>query len=387
MAWEHYAAVPGGDRASLVVVDGRLPSVTIDSYRLPDALAALAPAVGEPVYLRPSAHVEREPDHYLRLHEFDAGGRGELLPLDRADPTKLAPPELRPSLERWLDEQRGAPVPTERPPWACPGWHAEAEAWVGCKLRPHRLWPLSAVLCGERDGKRIWLKAVFPLFHHEPAVTAALAREHGGALPEVLGIDEARGWLLMGELDAAEARSAAVLRTVRELHDEWSGRHDELLALGAPRRTLDVLGSSVAELVRDVALEHADAIPALEAACRDLAAHGIAETIVHGDLHPGNAVVGEHGQAVIFDWSDTCIAHPLFDVHLFLFCFADEARREERREAYGVGADALRAAAAPSWLHQAVSYRGINAGLEPGDRWWFAGEERRWIERAVELVM
>jgi hypothetical protein len=48
--------------------------------------------------------------------------------------------------------------------------------------------------------------------------------------------------------------------------------------------------------------------------------------------------------------------------------------------------EALRAAAAPSWLHQAVSYRGINACLEPGDRWWFAGEERRWIERAVKLV-
>jgi len=45
MAWERYAAVPGGDGTSLVVVDGRLPSATIDSYRLPDALAALASSV------------------------------------------------------------------------------------------------------------------------------------------------------------------------------------------------------------------------------------------------------------------------------------------------------------------------------------------------------
>jgi hypothetical protein len=386
MAWEHYAAVPGGDGTSLVVVDGRLPSATIDSYRLPDALAALAPAIGAPVYLRPGAHVEREPDHYLRLHEFDAGGGGELLRLDRADPAKLAPPELRPSLERWLAEQRGAPVPTERPPWARPGWHAEAEAWVGCKLRPHRLWPLSAVLCGERDGEQVWLKAAFPLFHHEPAVTAALAREHGGALPEVLGINEARGWLLMGELEGTQVASALVLRTVRDLHDAWTGRDDELLGLRAPRRTLDVLESSVAELVRDVAPECAEAIPTLEAACRDLAAHGIAETIVHGDLHPGNAVVGENGQAVIFDWSDTCIAHPLFDVHLFLFWIEDEAVREELRETYGAGAEALRAAAAPSSLHQAISYRAINARVEPEDRWWFARDARQWLNRAVELV-
>jgi len=51
--------------------------------------------------------------------------------------------------------------------------------------------------------------------------------------------------------------------------------------------------------------------------------------------------------------------------------------REELREAYGVGAEALRAAAAPSWLHQAISYRGINGRVEPDDRWWFAGEEQR----------
>jgi hypothetical protein len=210
MTWEHYAAIPGGDGASLVVVDGRLPSVAIDSYRLPDALDALAPIVGEPVFLRLGAQAERSHEHYLRLFEFDAGDRGERLPLELADPSSLVPPELRAAFERWLAEQRGAPLPAARPPWA-PGWRAQAEAWAGCELRPHRLWSLSAVLSGERDGRRVWLKAVFPLFHHEPAVTAALAREHSRALPEVLEIDEERGWLLMGELAGPEANPAAVL--------------------------------------------------------------------------------------------------------------------------------------------------------------------------------
>jgi hypothetical protein len=44
----------------------------------------------------------------------------------------------------------------------------------------------------------------------------------------------------------------------------------------------------------------------------------------------------------------------------------------------------LRYAFAPP--HQAASYRGILAGLEPDDRWWFAAEPRRRLERAVELV-
>ena len=135
-----------------------------------------------------------------------------------------------------------------------------------------------------------------------------------------------------------------------------------------------------------MAPEHGDAIPALEGACRDLAVHGLPETIVHGDMHGGNALIGAHGQAVIFDWSDTCIAHPLFDVHLFLFDFEDEAVREELREAYAVSAEALRAAAAPSSLHQAISYREISAGVEPDDRWWFADDAKLWLDRAVELV-
>ena len=42
--------------------------------------------------------------------------------------------------------------------------------------------------------------------------------------------------------------------------------------------------------------------------------------------------------------------------------------------------------AAPACLHQAVSYVGILAGLAPDDRWSFADEPRRWLDRAVGLV-
>jgi hypothetical protein len=33
-----------------------------------------------------------------------------------------------------------------------------------------------------------------------------------------------------------------------------------------------------------------------------------------------------------------------------------------------------------------VSYRAILAALEPDDRWWFADEPRRWLDRAVGLI-
>jgi Phosphotransferase enzyme family len=377
MTWEHYAAVPGSDGATLLVVDGRLPSLALQSWRTPEFRTAIAPLIGTPVYLRLAAHARVGADDYLRLHVFDAGDRGERLPLADADPERLAPPSLRPALARWLAEQQGAAVPPERPAWSRPGWHAEAEAWVGCALQPVRIWPLSAVLRGELAGGPVYLKAVFTVFHHEPAVTQALAREHPGLVPDVLRIDTDRGWLLMSELTGSpgfECDSAGpALQALETIQAAWSGRADELLALGAQDRRLSTLEASIAELVDTAAPELAAAVPPLVEACHLLASRGVPETIGHGDFHQGNVVVAG-GRAVIFDWSDACVTHPSFDRHRFHFDPAQPSSYEDP------------VAAALECLHQAVSYRAIVAALEPDDRWWFADEPRLWLERAAQLV-
>jgi aminoglycoside phosphotransferase (APT) family kinase protein len=243
-----------------------------------------------------------------------------------------------------------------------------------------RVWPLSAVL---RSGD-VWFKAVFPLFHHEPAVTEALARTHPRHVTAVLRIDEERGWMLMRELRGRKPGDlAAPLRTLGAIQRAWRERTQELRALGAPDRSLAVLESQVAELVHDAAPDLAHAVPALEAACRDAE---FPATIVHGDFHPGNTVVDDDGGAVIFDWSDACVSHPLFDLHLVGLWSKDA---QPLIDAYSEGwgedvGDAFALARAPSCLHQAVSYRAIQAGSE--EKFWFEGEPRRWIERAVELV-
>jgi len=144
-----------------------------------------------------------------------------------------------------------------------------------------------------------------------------------------------------------------------------------------------VLESQVAELVDEAAPDLAHAVPALEAACRRAV---FPATLVHGDFHPGNVVFDDDGGVVIFDWSDACVAHPLFDLHLFTF-WSDDVR--PLVDAYSAGwgedvHDALALARAPSCLHQAVSYRNIQENCE--EKFWFEGEARRWVERAVELV-
>jgi hypothetical protein len=368
VTWHHYAAVPADDGASLVVVDGRLPQIGGEEYRLPAVLDAFEPLIRRPTLLRIAAQVEVGEDT-LRLYEFDTTPAGARVAFADADAERLAPLELRPALEQWLAEQRGAPIPAQRPAWSRRGWHARAEGWAGEPLGQHRIWPLSAVLAG--DG--VFVKGVFSLFHHEPAVTQALAREHPNAVPDVLRIDEREGRLLMGELhgtpgyehDAAQTALAAL----DSIHRAWRGRAAELRALGAPDRSLAVLERAVAQLVADIAPEHAPHVAVLESRCRELASRGEPETLVHGDFHSGNVMVGDDGRAVIFDWSDACIANPSVDRYLY----------EPESE------DAV--AGAVACLHHAASYRAIVASLEPSDRWWFAGAPREWLGRAVSLVV
>ena len=82
---------------------------------------------------------------------------------------------------------------------------------------------------------------------------------------------------------------------IAELHRAWTGRADELLALGPQDRRVEA--------------------PELAA---------LPDTLVHGDFHPGNAFF-DGDRAVIFDWSDACVAHPLFDLHLYLHNLGDGA--------------------------------------------------------------
>jgi hypothetical protein len=359
--WTHYAVVPSPDGNAVVTVDGALPCVESEGG-MPQMLTAFEPLIGLPTYLRLAARARRG-DDVLDLRVFDAGAGGDAVPLGDADPARLAPPELLPALERWLAEQQGAPVPELRPTWARPGWLAEAESWVGAPLELVGSWPLSAVL---RSTQGDWFKAVFPLFHGEPAVTEALADAHPGLVPPVLRTDRRRGWMLMGEVRGADpiglprAAWAPVLRTLAEIHSAWSGRAEELLALGAQDRRV---GS---------------ALP---------------ETLVHGDLNPGNFLL-EDGHAVIFDWSDACVADPMFDVALLLFGIEDAAARAVLLDAY---ADArslprpeLRATFAASeanaYLHQAESYRAICDALASDDRWWFEDEEELWRGWASDVL-
>ena len=105
-------------------------------------------------------------------------------------------------------------------------------------------------------------------------------------------------------------------------------------------------------------------------------------------------VVGD--ELRIFDWSDACVSHPLFDLPTFLQRAEDESARKSLLETYLrawadlASLEELRAAyelARPlAHVHHAISYLRIGEALEPDDCWWFADEPKRWLAGAVELL-
>jgi aminoglycoside phosphotransferase (APT) family kinase protein len=94
----------------------------------------------------------------------------------------------------------------------------------------------------------------------------------------------------------------------------FAGRIDELLAAGVPDRRFDAdRFARVAEPFLDEIDGLAALLDTLPARFAAIAACGLPDTLVHGDLHPGN-VRADGDQRVIVDWGDATVAHPAYDI-------------------------------------------------------------------------
>lgn len=124
------------------------------------------------------------------------------------------------------------------------------------------------------------------------------------------------------------------------------------------------------------------------------------DVLVHGDLHPANVVVAADC-AVVFDWSDACLGHPVLDlVHLCA------ERRCTTRPVLDFDAPwvqaylqpwrqgctdsdirrALALADVADLAFQGVTYQRIQASLEPGARQDLAGAVLRALNALVDSL-
>ncbi len=249
-------------------------------------------------------------------------------------------------------------------PWKELDWLGEATIWIheelmrlGMEVRGPieqvHVRPWSTVLRAPTFGGVTFFKAISPPLAHEPLLTQALWRWRDDCLPEVLAVDEERGWMLYADMGIwlrDQMQSIEGLRHWRKVLPLYAGlqiemieRVPELLGLGTLDRRLEGLPEQFETLLaqtEDLRIGEQDGLSADEYeqlcaltgpfrdACQALAAYGIPETLHHDDLHDGNIFVG-NGNYILSDWGESCVAHPFFSLLVTLRSVAYRLNLEE----------------------------------------------------------
>lgn len=282
----------------------------------------------------------------------------------------LAEAQYCPLLERVLGELETGQVPARRPPWARPGWRRKAAEWMTAELTQRgwmplgppelvRSWSLSYVMRMEAskadsaETRWFYFKTSLdlPLFVNEALVTKGLAALFPGHVPCPTAVEAENNWLVLedfGEMIGHEAPPAERLRILEQfgtMQVKSVQLTEQLLALGCIDRRLDWVAGQIEPLINhpetaaaltadEVAQLHRLAEP-LRRMCRKLAGFAIPDALIHGDLHGGNVAgeTAETGPLLFFDWTDSAVGHPFFDM-LLIFMEKDTAAREKMRDVY-----------------------------------------------------
>jgi Phosphotransferase enzyme family len=266
-----------------------------------------------------------------------------------------------------------------------------------------RTWNLSSVWRLPVDGGAAWLKAVPPFFAHEGELLARLA---GMRVPTLLAHDGGR--MLMNEIagedlyDAPTNQLLAMVDLLVDLQSRWMDNAAGLLSLGLPDRRTAVLNDAIGALLGRIG-DCLDAderrrldrfVAGLPARWAGVAACGLADTLVHGDFHPGN-FRGEALDLTLLDWGDSCVGHPLLDQSAFLdriSAGAVPAVRAHWTKAWQdmiAGCDPDRAAillAPVATARQAVIYQGFLDNIEPAEHPYHRVDPADWLRRTARLL-
>jgi hypothetical protein len=324
--------------------------------------------------------------------------------------TYLAEVDEPVAVEPWRGELADHPL---RFSWARAGGPAEDLAWADRALAAHglvrsaaeqiRTWHLSSLWRLEASGRVVWLKVVPWFFAHEGAL---LERLSGQPVPPLLARDGGRTLLaeLPGEdlYDAPEPLLRRMVTLAVELQASWLDRGGELLELDLLDYRAARLADAIPRLIQRYRGELAPAdhstlarfVEALPARLAALDECGLPETLVHGDLHPGNFRGGDAALALL-DWSDSGVGHPLLDQSAFLSRIPAECVAALRAHwnacwrRHVPASDPERAArllAPVAAARQALLYRHFLDHIEPAEQPYHRADPPAWLARTAELA-
>jgi hypothetical protein len=217
-----------------------------------------------------------------------------------------------------------------------------AEDWIRRHVEPTGLpetahvAPWSTVLRVPLADGTAWFKACGPVQKFEPRLSAELAARWPGRVAEVIGHDEDRGWLLLGDagtpIGALGNPPEAWLRLLPPYAELQRGeaRHaPEHLTHGVPDLRVGTLVTQYEKLLAyevPLARGEIDALrqfaPRFAELCIELDAHDVPESVQHDDLHMAN-VYEQEDRLRVLDWGDASISHPFASL-VVTFRFLEE---------------------------------------------------------------
>ncbi|MBL7261910.1 aminoglycoside phosphotransferase family protein [Paractinoplanes lichenicola] len=190
----------------------------------------------------------------------------------------------------------------------------------GTTAQQKRTWNLSAIWrLDDKDGHPVaWLKQVPRFFAHEAYALRMVAAVAPHLVPELIA-DGEHGRMLLAHAPGEDRYGAGpelcaeIAAAFHPIQAHFAA--DPALLAGIPDARLEV-----APFAR-VAEPHYATIPGLQRLIDDLPARfaaiaecGLPDTLVHGDLHPGNARTDDQGRLTIMDWGDCTYGNPVFDI-------------------------------------------------------------------------
>lgn len=245
----------------------------------------------------------------------------------------------------WLREDSALRVA-----WARTGWLTQAAAWIHNQLKRHgleaagpieqvRAWVRSCTLRIPTQNDTLYFKAVPRMFAYEPVLTRVLHQLYPQQMPEVLAVDVDRAWMLMrgftgqplNEVQDIRAWEQA-LHSFAQIQVDMAARVGSLIAIGCPTRHVDQLVAQLDGLLEDknalfsgMNIDLSDneiaeltaLAPELQRMGYALLEYNIPLSLEHGDLWENNIILNE-SNTLFFDWSDSSVTHPFFDMLFFL---------------------------------------------------------------------